>query len=261
MLLYATFLGYSSLSSYLQANLPGPDGNLLPPTHHWTLTDPPMTWSHYFTLLGISVGDNIRIGFVTLLCLMSFPLSTGLLTYHLYLIWAGTTTNESQKWADLRDDINWGIVWKARREDLLSDYPLVEPNLEPRELDLDPKWRGDKTITRDPRNGEGPNNGIWIVRLRAKNDVVRLWRAKPVPSPPPPSTTSLNPSTSTTTTTTTTNTTAPSSMGPEQTASLPEMEAGDPDERWTRVESLEEIVNVYDLGGWDNFRDVVFNRG
>ena len=51
---------------------------------------------------------------------MAGPLPAGLLAYHVYLIWAGMTTNESSKWADLRDDVADGLVWKARRVDVLG---------------------------------------------------------------------------------------------------------------------------------------------
>jgi palmitoyltransferase len=62
----------------------------------------------------------MRIGAVGLLAAMIGPLPLGLLVYHLYLIWVGMTTNESSKWADLSDDVADGLVWKARREDVLS---------------------------------------------------------------------------------------------------------------------------------------------
>ena len=32
------------------------------------------------------------------------------------------------------------------------------------------------------------------------------------------------------------------------------------DERWTQVTGLSEIVNIYDLGFWDNLKDVILNR-
>jgi len=42
------------------------------------------------------------------------------LAYHVYLIWAGMTTNESSKWADLAEDVADGLVWKARRADVVG---------------------------------------------------------------------------------------------------------------------------------------------
>ena len=51
---------------------------------------------------------------------MSWPLGTGLLVYHVYLIWAGMTTNESAKWGDLKEDVGDGLVWRAKREDVVG---------------------------------------------------------------------------------------------------------------------------------------------
>lgn len=38
------------------------------------------------------------------------------------------------------------------------------------------------------------------------------------------------------------------------------MVPGDEDDRWERVESLREVVNVYDLGFWENLGDCIWNR-
>lgn len=57
---------------------------------------------------------GLAVAGVGLLAATTFPLPWGLLAYHAYLIWAGMTTNESQKWADWRDDMADGVVFKAR---------------------------------------------------------------------------------------------------------------------------------------------------
>jgi hypothetical protein len=74
---------------------------------------------HYFvTFLGIylNIGGLSASG-VGLLALLTWPLPLGLLTYHIYLIWAGMTTNESSKWADWRDDMSDGIVFLGNRKE------------------------------------------------------------------------------------------------------------------------------------------------
>lgn len=63
----------------------------------------------------IALAREPRIGAVSFLALMTFPLAGGLFVYHVYLIWAGTTTNETAKWSDLREDMVDGIVWKSHR--------------------------------------------------------------------------------------------------------------------------------------------------
>jgi palmitoyltransferase len=79
---------------------------------------------HYFlTYVGIylEVG-GLRAAGVGLLALMTWPLPLGLLAYHIYLIWAGMTTNESSKWSDWRDDMADGVVFLGRRrEETIKD--------------------------------------------------------------------------------------------------------------------------------------------
>ncbi|KAI9836485.1 MAG: palmitoyltransferase swf1 [Thelocarpon superellum] len=79
---------------------------------HWSAG---LSWSDYANAWGWAVVQDTRVGTVGLLCLLCAPLAWGLLLFHLYLIWAGTTTNESAKWADWKDDIADGLVFKAKR--------------------------------------------------------------------------------------------------------------------------------------------------
>ena len=266
MLLYAFLLGWSILDAELQTHFAGPNNQ------HWSKAT--TTWSLYFHMWSIALASSVRVGAITLLSIMSFPLSSGLLVYHVYLIWAGMTTNESQKWADLRDDIYWGVVWKAKRADLLEDYPLGDPQMiEPRESEIDKGWKGDKSSLRDPRFGEGRNNGWWVVRLRSRKDMVRRWRPKQQKqatanghfssssSSSPQSTTELLPPNA--------DVSIAKQDGDrhlpprrfEQSFIPPELEPGEPDERWQRVNNLREIDNIYDLGFLGNLRDMMFNRG
>lgn len=60
----------------------------------------------------IEVGGLSRGG-VGLLATLTAPLPLGLLGYHVYLVWAGMTTNETAKWADWKDDMNDGLVFMA----------------------------------------------------------------------------------------------------------------------------------------------------
>lgn len=63
---------------------------------------------------------GLSVAGVGLLAVTTAPLPLGLLAYHLYLIWAGITTNESAKWADWRDDITDGFVYRAKRSVILQ---------------------------------------------------------------------------------------------------------------------------------------------
>lgn len=92
----------------------------------------PRSWSnwaqakaHYFAIylsLYLDAGGLSTAG-VGLLALLTWPLPLGLLAYHVYLIWAGMTTNESSKWADWRDDMADGVVFLGkRREDSMAAH-------------------------------------------------------------------------------------------------------------------------------------------
>lgn len=67
----------------------------------------------------VNVG-GLSIAGVGMLAAATACLPFGLFAYHCYLIWAGMTTNESQKWSDWRLDMQDGIVFKTSREALSS---------------------------------------------------------------------------------------------------------------------------------------------
>ena len=60
-----------------------------------------------FVLGGLSIGG------VGLLSFLTAPLPAALLGYHIYLIWAGMTTNESSKWSDWAEDMHEGLAFLA----------------------------------------------------------------------------------------------------------------------------------------------------
>lgn len=69
-------------------------------------------------VIAVNAG-GLSIAGVGLLAASTALLPLVLLAYHIYLIWAGMTTNESSKWADWREDMADGLVYKAEREALL----------------------------------------------------------------------------------------------------------------------------------------------
>lgn len=113
---YATWLGISLLSSLVSEHISS-----------WSFSGKGFTWSEYFNILAWALQEKTRIGAVTLLCLLVSPLIWGLLSYHFYLIWAGTTTNESLKWSDWQAEMTDGYVFKRR----LPDGRQKDSNLEP----------------------------------------------------------------------------------------------------------------------------------
>ncbi|CAK3995873.1 Palmitoyltransferase SWF1 [Lecanosticta acicola] len=154
---------------------------------------------------GIVVAVNrggISIAGVGLLAASTPLLPLGLLAYHCYLIWAGMTTNESQKWADWRDDMTDGFVFKATREDLRAHNRL----------------RQHRDVA------EERNNPALEAFEDAEDDVKIQW---PVSSD----------------------------------IILVRTRDGRPPQGqealWTRVWSLSEIENIYDLGGLHNLLEIL----
>ncbi|MCJ1282435.1 palmitoyltransferase swf1 [Xylographa opegraphella] len=76
---------------------------------HWTVG---RTHKQRFDLWTWAFTGDVRIGSVGLLAVFTAPLAWGLFLYHVYLIWAGTTTNESLKWEEWKEDVADGFVYK-----------------------------------------------------------------------------------------------------------------------------------------------------
>lgn len=171
-------------------------------------------------LAAVEIG-GLSIAGVGLLAASTASLPLGLLGYHLYLIWAGMTTNESQKWADWRDDMADGYVFRASRAALL-DYQQQH-----RQVHRIPSGDATDGNGRPSAHGNDLLQDLGILGLdgeliaevdwpvRSDQVVVRTDDGKP-----------------------------------------PRGQEG----LWMRVWQLGEVDNIYDLGGWDNYMDVLKGR-
>jgi palmitoyltransferase len=138
---------------------------------------------------------GISVAGVGLLAVSTASLPLGLLAYHLYLIWAGMTTNESQKWSDWKEDMLDGCVFKTRLSDLRRHYQLTSQD----------------KCNPATSNFESPDEmNIWWPK-NSDQVLVRTDDGKP-----------------------------PKGQ----------------DMLWTRIWSLNDVDNIYDLGGWQNFVEV-----
>lgn len=170
---------------------------------------------HYFTTYAgiyLDVG-GFRAAGVGLLCLLTWPLPFGLLFYHIYLIWAGMTTNESGKWADWRDDMADGAVFLGhRREDTLRQEESPRPQLPDRNENQDSPSSSTSSL---PLAEEEEPATIWPIESR--HILVRTMNGQP-----------------------------PQNL-PSRLRSVAD------EESFERVYSLSAVENAYDLGFWDNF--------
>ena len=129
LLLYGGIIGYRLLNDILQERFVPSRlirGSLT--SKYWSTS---MSWSKYFDSWLWVIGIQWRIGAVTMLAVMALPLSLGFFLYHVYLLWTGMTTNESSKWADWRDDIADGLVYRASLSSLQDRGSHPDSSIEP----------------------------------------------------------------------------------------------------------------------------------
>jgi len=185
LLMYGAYLGYTILDGVLQEQIfPGSRGS--PYQRHWSSGE---GWSVYLQFWALAIAEDLRIGGVFLLAMLTTPLPSTFFLYHLYLIWSGMTTNESAKWADWRDDINDGLVFKAKRTQIYGkplggnaepdiswpvdcDQTLVFTNGEPPKFGCLPSI-GLNTIIQ-PSNPDAPTDPSW-TKVRGLRDVVNVY--------------------------------------------------------------------------------------
>ncbi|CUS11564.1 unnamed protein product [Tuber aestivum] len=133
-----------------------------------------LPWSIYMHLLGIIIVEEIYIGAVFLLASLTGILSYAFTIYHLYLIWAGTTTNETMKWSDWQDDIKNGDILIAEPEE---DPPCAEDS----EYDEDelcrhwPKRTTQLFYRRDPENAIDLPRGFLWRRVESLSEIDNVY--------------------------------------------------------------------------------------
>lgn len=125
LLNYGSLLAYLVTSKTIRTEVARETGNL-DPNMNWSAGK---TWSEYGEFHLWAFAQDFRVGAVGLLAFMCGPLAWALFFYHTYLVWAGMTTNETSKWADWRDDIADGIVFKTNRS--IAERDSRDSEIEP----------------------------------------------------------------------------------------------------------------------------------
>jgi len=116
--------------------------SIIRPRINWNFNTLGLTWFHiiYWKKLTAVIVDaahrgGLSITGVGMLAATTAPLPLGLLAYHIYLIWAGMTTNENQKWSYWREDMADGTVFRARRSDVLAHNELMRNQISSNQLE------------------------------------------------------------------------------------------------------------------------------
>ena len=126
MLTYGAYLGYSILDMVLQRISMKSSSQYA--HKHWSTGQ---SWSQYGSMWVYALTLDNRIGGIGLLAMFTAPMAWGFLLYHVYLIWAGMTTNESSKWEDWKYMTSIGIVFKCYRPKTGSPRPSADQEAEP----------------------------------------------------------------------------------------------------------------------------------
>ena len=134
-----------------------------------------------------------------MLALLTAPLAAGLCLYHVYLIWAGMTTNESFKWTEWKDDVADGLVYVSEGGPQEDGKGAKNPEVEPK-IDW-PKSCNQRLVV--STDGRPP-------RFESDTQTDEGW-----------------------------------------------LETSRSNTRFKRVSGLHEVENIYDLGFWDNLKDVL----
>lgn len=108
---YGVYLGYHFLSPYL---------NIWEATNNLSWRSEAYWNAIMFVISRAIDKGGISIAGVTILSFMTAPLPLVMFAYHVYLVWAGTTTNENAKWSYLKEDMEDGIVFKAKRSEVIA---------------------------------------------------------------------------------------------------------------------------------------------
>jgi palmitoyltransferase len=138
-------------------------------------------------VIAINIG-GISVAGVGLLAAATASLPFGLFAYHCYLIWAGMTTNESQKWTEWKDDVADGFVFKGNRKELRDHHrarrtdgsratvnPALAALLEEDEVHVPWPISNDEVLVRT-RDGNAPRGqeALWKP-VRSLNDIVNVY--------------------------------------------------------------------------------------
>jgi len=159
--LYGAAVGLSLITAAMAAR--DPAFRLLPWRGTLDISDWLLLWS--WGLRG-PAGDNVGMGAVALLALLTTPLVWALLAYHLWLLYCGTTTNETLKWSDWQAEMRDGCAF-ARR--------LPPPGLEPPGWTRWPADAEQILVRTEDGNPPAPH-----LRIAGVGPWERVWRLKDV---------------------------------------------------------------------------------
>ncbi|KAM0241936.1 hypothetical protein ACHAPO_001635 [Fusarium lateritium] len=124
-----------------------------------------MTVTQYLAGWGWGIQDNVNMGASSLLAALTSPLVWGLLIYTLYLVYCGTTTNETLKWSEWKEDMADGFAFRRSMPADREKNERVEPRCA--------RWPVDvQQIIVTTQDGQPPAENL---RLPGQGSWERVW--------------------------------------------------------------------------------------
>ncbi|CAI4219461.1 unnamed protein product [Parascedosporium putredinis] len=132
----------------------------------WPAKD--LDWHQYFMGWGYGIQQTLGIGAITLLTGMLAPMVWSLLAYTLFLVYCGTTTNETLKWSDWKVDMSDGYAFSRHMSPNRQKLTTIEPAFTRWPVDtkqvLTSCENGQAPPQDAPLPGEGPWERAWSLR-------------------------------------------------------------------------------------------------
>jgi palmitoyltransferase ZDHHC4 len=131
----------------------------------------PLSLHDWLVLWSWGLQDRVRLGAVSMLAILVSPLVWGLLAYNLWLVYCGTTTNESMKWSDLQYEMSEGVVFRRR-------LPLSRPK-DPRWEAMWTRWpvESEQILVQTENGAVPPTDREWPP---GEGEWERVWKLKDV---------------------------------------------------------------------------------
>ncbi|KAG6021120.1 hypothetical protein E4U41_002612 [Claviceps citrina] len=125
-------------------------------------------WATYLVLWSWGIQTDIGLGATALLAALTAPLVWGLLMYTLYLVYCGTTTNESLKWSIYKEDMADGLAFRRKLSPTRERHLVREPPC--------PRWPVEpEMVLAAADDGKPPPPAM---QLAGHGEWERVWKLK-----------------------------------------------------------------------------------
>lgn len=161
---YGAVVGVFIMTSQMKARYP-----------LWAIWPPKeLDWGQYLLVWSYGLQQSIPLGAITLLTGMLAPMVWGLLAYTLFLVYCGTTTNETAKWSDWKYEMDDGYAFKRRMSPRRQKFTIIEPAITRWPVETEQILTRSEDGRPPPDDAPLPGEGSW-QRVWNLKDVVNMY--------------------------------------------------------------------------------------